>query len=143
MKANLITLAIVLVVVGWGIVHLGEVEWTAAKAAGAVMCGVSLPLLVVARLQLGASFSARAKARALVTTGLYARLRNPIYVFGVLFILGLSLLLANWILFLFALVIIPMQMYRARNDERVLAAPFGEVDERYKDATSLSGARSV
>lgn len=135
MKANLISLAIVLVFAGWGIFHLGEVEWTAAKMAGAAICGVSLPLLVVARLQLGGSFSLRAKAQALVTTGLYARIRNPIYVFAVLFTVGLSLLLANWLLLLFAVVITPVQMYRARNEERVLAAAFGEEYERYKRST--------
>ena len=44
-----------------------------------VVCAV---LWVVARLELGRSFSVGAEAHELVTTGLYRHVRNPIYVFG-------------------------------------------------------------
>ena len=43
---------------------------------------VCAALWLVARLQLGAAFSVRPEARQLVETGLYSRLRHPIYVFG-------------------------------------------------------------
>ena len=41
-----------------------------------VVCAI---LWFVARRQLGASFSVRPEAQPLVTTGLYAKLRHPIY----------------------------------------------------------------
>ena len=63
------------------------------KIAGAAMPAASLALLIVARLQLGASFSVQAKAKKLVTTGIYSRIRNPIYVFGGVLLVGLSMLL--------------------------------------------------
>ena len=44
-------------------------------------------LWVVARRQLGAAFSVRPQARRLVATGLYAKLRHPIYVFGTMALL--------------------------------------------------------
>ena len=49
----------------------------------------------LARLQLGMSFSGEARATALVTHGLYSRIRNPIYLFGGLFIAGLFTFFGN------------------------------------------------
>jgi protein-S-isoprenylcysteine O-methyltransferase Ste14 len=135
MKTNLITLGVLVVVLARSIPLLLHLEWTGAKAAGAVLVAVSLILLVVARLQLGASFSVSAQARSLVTTGLYSRLRNPIYVFAALLLAGLSLLLASWLPLILAAVTTPLQIYRARNEERVLAATFGDEYERYKRTT--------
>ena len=65
--------------------------WTPAHIIGLSIAVPAFLLLVVARLQLGSAFSVQAKASALVTTGLYSRIRNPIYVFGGLFIAGIIL----------------------------------------------------
>jgi protein-S-isoprenylcysteine O-methyltransferase Ste14 len=135
MKANLITLGVLVVALASSVPLLLHMEWTGWNAAGAVLVAASLILLMVARLQLGASFSVSAQARRLVTTGLYARLRNPIYVFAALFLVGLSLLLESWLPLILAAVTTPVQIYRARNEERVLAAAFGDEYERYKRTT--------
>ena len=117
------------------LMHASEVVWSTPKVIGAVICGVSFPLVVLARWQLGSSFSIKAKASRLVTTGLYSRIRNPIYVFGGLFGMGLSLFLSVWGPLLLALVLVPLQVERARREERVLAEAFGEEYERYKSKT--------
>src|ERR1035441_5450642 len=135
MKANLITLAAVLAAVVWLVLHANLVAWDAVKVAGAVLAGVSVVLLVVARLQLGASFSVKAKAKKLVTTGLYSRIRNPIYVFGALTLVGMAVVLGNWVLLALVVLLTPLQLYRARKEEAVLAAAFGEEYERYKAGT--------
>jgi protein-S-isoprenylcysteine O-methyltransferase Ste14 len=135
MKANLATLAVIAVVVVWLAMHAGSVAWTPLKVAGAAEAGVSLVLLVVARLQLGASFSVRAKATGLVTTGLYAKIRNPIYVFSALTILGMAVVLENWFLVFLVAVLLPVQMLRARKEEAVLHEAFGEEYARYKART--------
>jgi protein-S-isoprenylcysteine O-methyltransferase Ste14 len=134
-KSNLLTLAVIIVTVASLLVYAPEVDWSAVKVIGAVIAGISFPLFVLARWQLGSSFSVKAKASRLVTTGLYSRIRNPIYVFGGLFIVGLSLLLSPWGPLVVALVIVPMQVVRARREERVLAEAFGEEYERYKSRT--------
>jgi hypothetical protein len=59
--------------------------------------GFALSLLglagvVLARYTLGQSFSVKAKATELATTGIYSRIRNPIYVFGVILLAGLILI---------------------------------------------------
>jgi protein-S-isoprenylcysteine O-methyltransferase Ste14 len=81
---------------------------------------------------LGAAFSLRAKATRLVTTGLYARIRNPIYVSGCFFFLGLAMFLPAWWLLLTLIVVVPMQIVRSRREAAVLEATFGEEYRRYR-----------
>lgn len=135
MKTNLLTLAVIIVTVVSLLLYAPEVDWSAEKVIGAVIAGISFPLFVLARWQLGSSFSVKAKASRLVTTGLYSRIRNPIYLFGGLFIVGLSLFVSVWGPLAVALVIVPMQVVRARREERVLAEAFGEEYARYKSKT--------
>jgi protein-S-isoprenylcysteine O-methyltransferase Ste14 len=134
-KSNLLTLAVIIVIVASLLVYAPEVDWSTAKVIGAVIAGISFPLFVLARWQLGGSFSVKAKASRLVTTGLYSRIRNPIYLFGGLFTVGLSLFLSPWGPLVVALVIVPLQVARSRREERVLAEAFGEEYERYKSKT--------
>jgi len=81
--------------------------------------GLSLGLLglagvILARYTLGRSFSITAKATALVTAGIYSRIRNPIYVSGIVFATGVILMLRQQALWLLLLVIVAMQIIRAR-----------------------------
>jgi protein-S-isoprenylcysteine O-methyltransferase Ste14 len=135
MKANLLMLAIVIFALTIFVFHSPEVGWSTAQVIGAVIASISFPLFLLARWQLGSSFSVKAKASRLVTTGLYSRIRNPIYLFGGLFIIGLSLFVSVWGPLVVALVIVPLQVVRARREERVLAEAFGEEYERYKSKT--------
>jgi protein-S-isoprenylcysteine O-methyltransferase Ste14 len=58
-----------------------ERPWTAVRIAGAILAVAGYILLLTARAQLGKSFAVTPQAKALVTHGLYSRIRNPIYVF--------------------------------------------------------------
>src|ERR1700757_2197879 len=60
---------------------------------GLVLAAIGLGGVIVARYTLGKSFSIAAKARALVTTGIYSKIRNPIYVSGVIVFVGVALML--------------------------------------------------
>ena len=97
--------------------------------------GIATPafsLWMLARFQLGDSFTARAAPRDLVTHGLYSRVRNPIYLFGQLGIVGLYLI-SGWLWVLIVLgLTIPLQIYRARVEARALDEKFGERYRRYK-----------
>ncbi|MGA2438207.1 MAG: methyltransferase [Acidobacteriaceae bacterium] len=135
MKLNLITLAMLLVGVVWACLYAPSVEWNAVRIVGAAIAIVSLALLVVARLQLGAAFSVQAKAKTLVTTGLYSRIRNPIYVFSAMFLVGIVIVSERWLLLLLMAALVPMQMVRARKEAQVLAEAFGEEYARYKART--------
>lgn len=135
MKTNLITLAVVVVTLFFLVGHFWDQPWTPTRITGAVIGLPSFALLFLARIQLGGSFSVRAKAQALVIHGLYSRIRNPIYVFGGLTIAG-ALLFMGVPKFLWVLAaIIPLQIYRARKEEQVLAAKFGDEYLAYKART--------
>ncbi len=135
MKANIFTLLLVLLGAVFLATHFGSRPWTPVRIAGAAIAVPSLALLVVARIELGRSFAVRAKAQSLVTRGLYSRIRNPIYVFGALTIAGVLLYMnlprALWILVL----LVPLQIHRARQEAKVLEAKFGEEYRQYKERT--------
>ncbi len=135
MKANIFTLLLVLLGAVFLATHFSNLPWTPVRIAGAAIAVPSLALLVVARIELGRSFAVRAKAQSLVTRGLYSRIRNPIYVFGALTIAGVLLYMnlprALWILVL----LVPLQIHRARQEAKVLEAKFGEEYRQYKERT--------
>ncbi len=109
--------------------------WTPLRLAGLVLAIFGFTLLTVARVQLGNAFSIRPQATMLVTHGIYRRIRHPVYVFGAIGIAGLLLYLnrPNWLAVF--LVIVPMQVIRARREERVLEERFGEEYRAYKRNT--------
>ena len=113
------------------------VEWTPVRVFGLCLATVAFVLWTVARFQLGNSLAVTAQAKQLVTGGLYSRIRNPIYVFGSLFIGGYILLLnrPSWLLIF--VIVIPMQIWRAGKEARVLEAKFGEEYRAYRERTWL------
>jgi protein-S-isoprenylcysteine O-methyltransferase Ste14 len=105
------------------------------KVAGAIVAVIGLALLLTARLQLGRSFSVAAQAKKVVTTGLYSRIRNPIYVFSAMFLGGVAIVIGHPMLLLLLCVLVPLQIVRARKESQVLEAAFGEEYVRYKAGT--------
>jgi protein-S-isoprenylcysteine O-methyltransferase Ste14 len=109
--------------------------WTASRIAGLIILIAGSTLLTFARIQLGNSFSFRPQATQLVTHGLYARIRNPVYVFSTILLAGLVLYLNRPYLFSLFLILIPLQILRAHAEGRVLEARFGEQYRQYKAST--------
>lgn len=114
---------------------LGPGPRDALRWLGLVLSLLGLGGVVLARYTLGRSFSVRAKATELVTTGIYSRLRNPIYVFGGLFIVGLVVMVRRPGLVVLLLILIPMQILRARREAQVLEAKFGDAYRQYRART--------
>jgi protein-S-isoprenylcysteine O-methyltransferase Ste14 len=135
LKLNYGTLAFALVAFLICAVYASRFPLTPPRIVGLSIAIPSFLLFVLARMQLGSAFSVEAKASTLVTTGLYSRIRNPIYVFGALMIAG-AIIWANmpWLL-LFFLVLIPLQVYRSRKEEAVLFEKFGTAYLDYKRKT--------
>jgi protein-S-isoprenylcysteine O-methyltransferase Ste14 len=109
--------------------------WPPLKIAGFVVMLLSGILLTIARLQLGNSFSITAQATALVTHGIYAKIRNPVYVFSGILLVSLALFLNQPRFLWFLVVVIPMQILRARKESEVLEAHFGDAYRQYKSTT--------
>jgi protein-S-isoprenylcysteine O-methyltransferase Ste14 len=135
MKLNLATLAVVVVGLSLFGVYAARQPWTAWHIAGIAIAAPAFLLFLVARIELGRAFSVQAKATILVTTGVYSRIRNPIYIFGGIYILGFIIWIGRpWLLLIFA-VMIPVQVVRSRKEERVLMEKFGAAYLDYKQKT--------
>ena len=72
---------------------------------------------------------------ALVTTGIYSKIRNPIYVSGTFFIAGAVLMLRRPEGLLLLMIVIPLQIFRARREAAVLEAKFGDEYREYRRRT--------
>ena len=110
-------------------------EWNLQRWAGLAIAVPAVVLLFVARFQLGRSFAVRAQAHELVTHGIYSKIRNPIYVFSAFLILALALTLQRPFILIFLVVVIPVQIIRARKEAAVLEAKFGDEYRRYREQT--------
>jgi len=110
-------------------------DWNASRWAGLIIGTPGAIFLIAARYELGRSFSVSAQARELVTGGIYSKIRNPIYVFGGMLILGFILALQKPMLLVILAVVIPLQVVRARKEAKVLEATFGDAYREYRNKT--------
>ena len=134
-RSNLISIVLIFVVTGWAFLATWFEPWTPLRAIGLGLFIVSAILVVIARLQLGSSFTTGAEARTLITRGFYSRIQNPIYIFATIGVAGLILFLDKPWYFLSFLIVIPVQMVRVRRERKVLMEKFGERYERYRQRT--------
>ncbi len=124
-----------MVLIAISAVALRPGTWNAARLVGFCIAVPAAVLLFTARWQLGRSFSVTPQARELVTWGIYSRIRNPIYVFSALLLLGVLIALQHRYALLLLLVLIPIQITRAHQEAKVLEAKFGEEYRNYRKGT--------
>ena len=106
--------------------------WTALRIAGAILAIAGYILLITARLQLGKSFAVSPQAKELVTHGLYARIRNPIYAFVAIMWFGLIVALRLYWLFVPLAALLVLQLLRVRKEAGVLEEKFGQTYLDYR-----------
>jgi len=109
--------------------------WNIQRIAGSVLLVVGLGFLSLARVQLRRSFAVTAQAKQLVIHGLYSRIRNPIYVFGAVAIAGLFLIMQKPALWALFVVLVVLQIVRARREAQVLETKFGDEYRAYRSRT--------
>jgi protein-S-isoprenylcysteine O-methyltransferase Ste14 len=109
--------------------------WSATRIAGLAILIAGMALVTLARIQLANSFSITPQATKLVTHGIYSRIRNPVYVFSAVALAGLVLYLDLPYLFWVFLILVPMQILRARAEGRLLEQHFGDQYRQYKATT--------
>jgi protein-S-isoprenylcysteine O-methyltransferase Ste14 len=135
LKLNIGTLALVIVAALVFGKYVWGPPWTLPRIVGLAIAAPSFALLALARIQLGSAFTVRAKATSLVTTGLYSRIRNPIYLFGGLVVAGVIIWTNKlWLLLIFAFLT-PLQIYRSRKEAQALEEKFGVSYLEYKQKT--------
>lgn len=112
-----------------------ETPWNLERYVGTVLAVAGITGIILARIELGRSFSVRAEAHKLVTTGVYSKIRNPIYVFGTIMLAGVILVVEQPKWFAALVVVIIAQTMRARREARVLEAAFGDAYREYRRKT--------
>jgi protein-S-isoprenylcysteine O-methyltransferase Ste14 len=110
-------------------------SWTGMAVAGLAILATGLVLLTVSRVQLGNAFSAEPRATTLVTHGLYARIRNPVYVFGIVVLGGFVLYVQLPWLLLALVPLAALQVSRARREAKVLEDAFGDAYRAWRAQT--------
>jgi protein-S-isoprenylcysteine O-methyltransferase Ste14 len=110
-------------------------EWNTLRWVGLIIAILAAVPLFVARYQLGKSFSVTPQARELVTHGIYSKIKNPIYVFSTLFVVGLLLTLQIRRALIFIPVLIAVQLLRAHQEAKVLRDKFGDAYQEYRKKT--------
>jgi protein-S-isoprenylcysteine O-methyltransferase Ste14 len=111
----------------------GPHDWM--RWLGLVLALIGIAGVILSRYTLGRSFSIVPKATALVTTGIYSKIRNPICVSGTFFIAGAVLMLRRPEGLLLLMIVIPLQIFRARREAAVLEAKFGDEYREYRRRT--------
>lgn len=107
--------------------------WWIARVVLMLVSMASFLLWSLARYQLGASLTFLAKTDGpFITTGLYSKIRNPIYLFGTVSMSSYLLLInkPEWLLLLF--VVVPMQIIRSNQETKVLRKKYDELYENYE-----------
>jgi len=111
-------------------------NWPARIGIGAVLLLAGGALVVVgeqAFKQVGTNVKPWRPSLALATTGIYAHLRNPMYVGAILILTGLAAALASdWMAILLLPTAVLLHFGVVRREERYLDAKFGEDYRRYK-----------
>ena len=99
-------------------------RWT-----GAGLCALAVGMLIWTLRSLGTNLTdtvVTRQAHTLVTHGPYRWVRNPFYDCMALLILGISLLAANWFLFVAGCLVVLLIVIRTRTEEEKLLARFGD-----------------
>ena len=132
-----------LIMLGVGLLNLAVLPFwrlpmakAARQAIGYPLFGSGLALFLLSLLVLKRGFSGGIEpVTELVTSGLYARLRHPMYVSFAISMLALDFLFGSVLGFLLTLVaFLPTMAWRARLEERALAQRFGQAWEDYAES---------
>jgi protein-S-isoprenylcysteine O-methyltransferase Ste14 len=109
----------------------GSPCWFVGMALGVF----GMAMWATARIQLGKSFSVSAQARKMVTTGIYSKIRNPIYFFAGVGYAGYIIAWGNFYALSGIVFYFMFQFVRAHQESKVLEAAFGDEYRRYRAQT--------
>lgn len=132
-----------LIVLGVGLLNLAALPScrlstakTTTQAVSYPLFGLGLALNLLSLIALKRGISGKIEpVTELVTSGIYAWLRHPMYVSFTISMLALDFLLGSVLGILFTLVaFLPSMVWRARLEEQALAQRFGKVWKDYVES---------
>jgi protein-S-isoprenylcysteine O-methyltransferase Ste14 len=129
--------------VGFGGARIALPPTSPAALGGALavvlLMGGALYLFVASSGALGKNWSFEARMRTdhqLIRRGPYARIRHPIYLGMLLFLLGIAIAFGHWLQLIVAVpIFLAGTMIRTRLEDALLEAQFGDEFRRYAQST--------
>ncbi len=110
------------------------IDSTAARVMGVILATLGLVILVWAFISFGVSWRVGLDVKTpgeLVTTGIFAVSRNPIYIFLNCWFIGIFLINGTLIFLVFALLAVGHLHYQILREEKFLARLYGGAYEDY------------
>ena len=146
MAARLLMAILVLMPLGWYLLAPTSLPWSKlwlldeVRWVGAALCAASILLVFWTLKTLGPNVTETTltkQSHVLVTAGPYRLIRHPFYAFTILFLLGVSILTASWLILLGMAVctVIHLRVIIPAEEDS-LAAKFGQP---YRDYVSRTG----
>ena len=103
---------------------------------GLTIGAVGLVIWISGMLTLGSSLAVLPGKDRLVTSGVYRYFRHPIYIGIVLTLSGLFLACGSQICLVYVItIVIPLNIFRARSEEKFLREQFGDAYQKYRAIT--------
>lgn len=133
----LIPIAYLLITITLFALNLDNGQIKINQIAGIWLTLIAFTLWIIARFQLGEAFAIKPKAKFLVKTGFYKRLKHPIYYFSALAFLGIVLFFKSLPLLLVLIIGLSIQFLRTKKEEKILRKTYGEEYENYAKSTWL------
>lgn len=124
--------------IGLSVVPTGPVVWSAAAQVaevGLVITLIGAALAVTALASLKSSFAIVPEARTIVVSGPYRLLRHPMYLAELLMLFGVIVGYVHLTTLVGALIVVGLQIYRIRAEERLLQAAFPTTFEAFRART--------
>lgn len=106
---------------------------------GVAICAIMVPMVFWTLRSLGKNITdtvVTRKNHTLVTTGPYRWIRHPLYTFGSLHLIGVSFMIASWIILFPALVGLLLLVRRTETEEAKLIERYGDSYREYMNRTS-------
>jgi len=93
----------------------------------------ALILVITGRIQIGKAFAVMPEAKGLVKTGLYSKIRHPLYLFIDFFFLGVIIISGVPVLLVLLLILFIVQLVQSKREEKVLTDAYGDEYIKYKE----------
>ena len=122
-------------IIFFALVFIWYFELSPSFILGSIITLTGIVIWTWARINIRKSFSILPKAKKLVTTGIYSKIRHPVYVGCILTFLGLSIITNYLLVWISLFLIILMQTLRAKKEEETLIKKFGKRYLAYKKKT--------
>jgi len=103
---------------------------------GFIICTIGVIFIIAGIITLGEYFTTSIIPKGLVTTGIYSKIRHPMFTGAILVYIGIVVIFQSKIGFLLVIfILIPFFIYSAIEEEKILSEKFKDKYTAYKKKT--------